>query len=73
MKRPQPKFNVGDKVRFTWLANDQTPHEIWRREWREFEGIWSYQIRGDKWYNENGMVLFSRYLDMAQHDVPKTE
>ena len=56
--KPKPKFAPGDLVTFDW-TDDQTPNEVWYREWREFEHTWSYRIRGDKWYNENGMRKYN--------------
>lgn len=63
-KRPEPKFAPGDQVTFDWTPDDQTPHTIWGREWREYEQVWSYKIQGGNWCNENGLRLAGEKLSM---------
>jgi len=66
--RPEPKFNIGDQVVFTW--NDDTdPKSVYGREWRDYEATWAYKVDG-KWWNEHNLAKADTDDDQEQIPLP---
>ncbi len=67
----EPKFNVGDQVRFSWRDDDES-HSVNIREWREYDQRWHYKVDG-KFWPEHDLEAAESAHESAHKSAHETE